>query len=434
MPQSPIGIAVPTVLLPAAHVDASRWAVIACDQFTSEPEYWEQVEQQVGDAPSTLRMILPELYLNSPDVEERIAKAQSSMQKYLAGDVMDAHEAFVYVERQVGERTRRGLVVALDLEAYDYSIDSTSLVRATEGTVLDRIPPRMKVRRGAALEMPHIMVLFDDPTDAVLGEVMAQRDALPVAYDTELMLGSGHITGRLVTDANMQQRIMDALAALIEPQAYRARYGLDADHPLLFAMGDGNHSLATAKAVWEELKAAGASDDHPARFALVELVNMYDESMEFEPIHRVLFDATGLVDALKSDLGEASYTPVTDLASLVTQVAQTDAGQRFGIIEPDGYTLVEVARPTHELAVGTLQAFLDVYVGEHGTEIDYVHGDDVVDKLGRTPSNVGFVLPGIAKDAFFRSIAVDGALPRKTFSIGHAVDKRFYLEARRIDG
>lgn len=441
-----IGVAVPTVLLPVESVDASKWAVVACDQFTSEPEYWERVDALVGDAPSTLRMILPELYLNSPDVEERIGRAQSSMASYLADGLLEPHEAIVYVERGIGSGVQRGLVVALDLEAYDYNVGSQTLVRATEGTVLDRIPPRMKVRRGADLELPHIMVLYDDPDGVVLRDVLAARDSLPVGYDVELMEGSGHLTGRFVESPELQTAVLDALASLIAPESYRAKYGLDADAPLLFAMGDGNHSLATAKAIWEELKAAGAASDHPARWALVELVNLHDESLRFEPIHRVLFGAGHeLADALHEAFGEdAHYTPEPDMPSLAAAVAETGAGapagsgsgaQRFGMVDRDGYTLVELENPSHELAVGSLQEFLDGYLAAHAdVEIDYVHGDSVVETLTRAPRRVGFLLPGIGKDAFFKSIAVDGALPRKTFSMGHAQDKRFYMECRRISG
>ncbi len=432
-----IGVSVPTVLLPVPSVDASTWAVVACDQFTSEPDYWERVDATVGDAPSTLRMILPELYLNSPDVDARIARAQASMREYLDAGLLAPRDAFVYVERTLGEKVQHGLVVALDLEAYDYSAGSQTLVRATEGTVLDRIPPRMKVRRGAELELPHIMVLYDDPEGVVLRDVRTAAPTLPLAYDTELMEGSGHLTGRYVDDQALTASVLNGLASLIEPGAYRARYDLPADAPLLFAMGDGNHSLATAKAIWEELKAAGAASDHPARHALVELVNLHEDSLQFEPIHRVLFGAGHeLADALHDAFGShAHYSGVGSMAELTDAVAHAHApSQRFGMVEASGYTLVELDEPEHELAVGSLQAFLDAYLGAHpGVEIDYVHGDDVVDALARKPKTIGFVLPGIGKDAFFKSIAVDGALPRKTFSMGHAKDKRFYMECRRLN-
>ena len=233
----------------------------------------------------------------------------------------------------------------------------------------------------------------------------------------------------------MQASITDGLASLISADAYRARYGLGNDAPLLFAMGDGNHSLATAKAIWTELKEAGASMDHPARHALVELVNLHDDSLVFEPIHRVIFSAGDIVDALKAHFGEsATYTAAPDMDALNIRVREHDAGvQQFGLVTPDGYWLVRLSSPTHELAVGSLQEFLDAFLAAHpGAEIDYVHGEEATDKLARQAGNVGFVLPAIGKSTFFRSIAVDGALPRKTFSMGHAKDKRFYMECRRI--
>lgn len=435
MQANQIGIAVPTVLLPVAWIDPARWAVIACDQFTSEPEYWERVEAIVGEAPSTFRMILPELYLNAPDVDARIARAQATMKDYLDRGLFEARDAFVHVERTVGGKTQKGLVVALDLEAYDFNVGSRTLVRATEGTVLDRLPPRMKVRRGADLESPHILVLYDDPDGVVLSEVAAHLADLEVAYDVELMEGSGHLKGRFVDDPGMQASITGALASLISADVYRAKYGLGNDAPLLFAMGDGNHSLATAKSIWTELKDAGAPMDHPARHALVELVNLHDDSLVFEPIHRVIFEAGDLVADLKTHFGEhATYTPAPDMDALNARVREHVAGvQQFGLVTPDGYRLVRLSAPTHELAVGSLQEFLDAHLAAHpGAEIDYVHGEEATDKLARQAGNVGFVLPAIGKGTFFKSIAVDGALPRKTFSMGHAKDKRFYMECRRI--
>lgn len=422
----------PRVLLPTASVDAHRWAVIACDQFTSQPEYWAQVEAIVGDAPSTLRMVLPELHLNSPDVAERIAACQTAMRRYLGSGLLEPHEAVVAVERGVSGGVQRGLVVELDLEAYDFASTAVTPVRSTEGTVLDRLPPRMAVRRDAVLELPHILVLYDDPEGTVLAPVDAVRDQLEVAYDVDLMLDSGHLTGRLVRDPDVLAAVFAALAALVEPDAYARRYGLPTEHPLLFAMGDGNHSLATAKATWNELKSAGASPDHPARWALVELVNLHDASLSFEPIHRVLFGGAAVADDLVDALG-ATVRRVASLQEVLDALASGDGVQRFGIADEGGFALAEIADPTHQLAVGSLQAFLDGWLSGHaGVEIDYVHGEDVTVDLARRPGNIGFLLPGIGKDAFFRSIAVDGPLPRKTFSMGHAHDKRFYMEARAI--
>lgn len=428
MPAS-LPIRVPEVLLPGRSVDPSRWAVIACDQFTAQPDYWAEVERVVGEAPSTLRMVLPEVYLGSPDVAARIASCHAHMADYLERGLLEAHRSIVSVERETSGGVQRGLVVELDLETYDFTASGRTPVRATEGTVVDRVPPRLAVRRGAPLEVPHILVLYDDPDGSVLAALGDPAD-LPLAYEASLMLGSGHVTGRFVPTP-AQEGVLDALARLGQPDAYRARYGLDADEVLLFAMGDGNHSLATAKVAWDELVAAGAGPDHPARWALVELVNLHDPALSFEPIHRVVFAAGGLTDALTAAL-DPTHTPMADLDALLTAVQDGD-GSGFGVITADGYTLVEPRRPTHQLAVGTLQSFLDAWLADHpDAEIDYLHGEDITDELGRRLGNVSFVLPGIAKGSFFRSIAVDGPLPRKTFSMGHARDKRFYLECRRI--
>ena len=424
-------VRVPRVLLPTASVDVHRWAVIACDQYTSQPEYWAQVEELVGDSPSTLRLVLPELHLGAPDVAQRVHACKAAMHDYLGRGLLEPYEAIVYVERTHSGGVQRGLVVEVDLEAYDYSSTAVSPIRSTEGTVLDRLPPRMAVRRDAPLELPHIMVLYDDPEGAVLAPVLAARESLATAYDTDLMLGSGHVTGRLVADPGLQASVFAALDGLVAPEAYQARYGLSSDHPMQFAMGDGNHSLATAKAIWNEHKAAGAASDHPARWALVELVNLHDDSLSFEPIHRVVFDGADAADDLVAALG-ASERPVGSLQEAL-DAATAGQAQRFAVARASGVSVVEVPSPTHQLAVGTLQSFLDTWLAEHAeAEIDYVHGEDVAAGLGSRPGNVAFLLPGIGKDAFFRSIAVDGPLPRKTFSMGHAQDKRFYLEARAI--
>ncbi len=431
-----IGVNVPEVLLPAKGIDPHKWAVIACDQFTSQPEYWEKVAQTVGDAPSTFHLILPEAWLHAPDVKDRILKSQQAMQDYLNNGILEAHKGFVFVERQVGDKFQEGLVVALDLDCYDYNKGSQTLIRATEGTILDRLPPRMDVRRDALLESPHILVLYDDPEGVVLSDIIARKQELALAYDFDLMAGSGHLSGRLVEAPDLIDSVVGGLASLIEPTAYAQKYGLpDAKAPLLFAMGDGNHSLATAKAIWEELK-SHVSPDHPSRYALVELVNLHDPSLNFEPIHRVLFN-TGedFETALRQFFGEKlTLHSIPDMPTLIEEVAKsTSTTQRFGMIQADSYVLVELDHPIHNLPAGNLQQFLDLYLKSHpDTKIDYVHGDDTVDDLGRKPGNIGFFLPPIGKNSFFRSVIVDGALPRKTFSMNHAKDKRFYMECRRI--
>ena len=424
-------VRVPRVLLPRPGIDVARWAVIACDQFTAEPDYWDEVERTVGDAPSTLRMILPELHLHAPDVEARIAACQDAMRRYVAEGLLVEHAAPVYVERRMSRGVQRGLLVEIDLDAYDYSPTGTTPIRSTEGTVVDRLPPRVAERRDADLEVPHVLVLYDDPEGTVLAAVDAARATFVAAYDAELMGGSGHVTGSLIPDADAQNAILDALDALVAPQAYAARYGLEADAPLQLAIGDGNHSLAAAATIWAELKASGAAADHPARHARVELVNLHDPSLGFEPIHRLVTDAPGLADALIDGV-EGAVTPVADGAAAQAVIAAAP-GQAFGLVTAGGVRVVEAGAASHRLAVGTVQAFLDRWLAEHpGAEVDYVHDGGVVERLGRRTDTVGVLLPAIAKQDFFASVAVDGPFPRKTFSMGHARDKRFYLECRRI--
>lgn len=431
-----IGIKIPEILLPKEGVDLTKWAVIACDQFTSQPEYWQTVSQFVGDTPSTLHMILPEVWLHSPDVEERIKSIQTHMRNYLEDGLLQPFEGIMLVERTIHGKTQTGLVLALDLEAYDYSQGSQTLVRATEGTILNRLPPRMKVRRGAPLELPHILVLYDDPEFSVLKPVLEQKMQLTECYDFELMQASGHLTGHLINQPKLLDSIIRSLSNLIDPQVFAARYNLPVDTlPLLFAMGDGNHSLATAKAIWEELKPS-VGMNHSARYALVEIVNLHDPSLNFEAIHRILFNVdpkiiTELKESFSLDFQIKSLATFEELTKSVN--AAKDEIQRFGIIIQNNFFLAELTQPRHNLPVGNLQEFLDVYLSIHPeTHIDYVHGDDTILELGQRPGNLGFYLPPIGKDSFFKTIILDGAMPRKTFSMGHARDKRFYMECRRI--
>jgi hypothetical protein len=433
-----IGVLVPQIQLPRKGTDLSKWAVIACDQFTSQPEYWQQVEQTVGESPSTLNLILPEVYLEKPGEAERIQSIQESMRKYLQEGILQPHDGLIYVERAVGGKTRGGIVLGLDLERYDYNKGSTSLIRATEGTIVERLPPRMKIRQGAALELPHILVLIDDPQRMVIEPVGGAKGKLEQLYDFDLMLDSGHLSGYAV-DQKMETQVIKALRGLVKPETFRARYGVGADRPvLLFAMGDGNHSLATAKAVWEKMKPK-VGLDHPARYALVEIENVHDEGLEFEPIHRVMF-------GLKSDplpamrqfyKGGIDYLPVEGVEEMVRRVDETGGPrQLIGLVgggEGRTFGVVEVAQPSSNLPVGTLQAFLDPFLKEDGAEkVDYVHGEEVVVELGAQPGNAGFYVPGMSKDELFKTVILDGVLPRKTFSMGEAHEKRFYMEARKI--
>ena len=431
-----LGFQIPQVLLPKAGTDLTRWAVIACDQFTSQPEYWNDVERTVGDAPSTLRLILPEVYLEKPGEGERIQTTQQAMKTYVDKGLFETYEGLILVERQAAGKTRRGVMLALDLECYDFNKGSQSLIRATEGTILERLPPRIKIRSGAPLELPHILVLIDDPQDTVIGALAARKAAMKKIYDFDLMLGSGHLTGYFSSDPADEQALVSALEKLADPAAFASRYGVSADlGVLLFAMGDGNHSLATAKAIWEQIKLK-VGMDHPARYALVEIENVHDAGLEFEPIHRVIFDVREeVITALKRHFGSRLSVETANSAEEMTAAVDSQSGdaQIVGLVTSQGYALVHIQQPETNLPVGTLQLFLDAWLKAGGAaRIDYVHGADVVTQLGSQPDNAGFYVPGMDKSDLFKTVVLDGALPRKTFSMGEAKEKRFYMEARRI--
>jgi hypothetical protein len=431
-----LGIQIPQVYLPKKGTDLTRWAVIACDQFTSQPEYWNDVEKTVGDAPSTLNLTFPEVYLEKSGGEERIKSIQSDMRKYMDEGILQPHDGLVYVERTVAGKTRKGIVLCLDLEAYDYNKGSSSLIRATEGTIVDRLPPRMKIREGATVELPHILVLIDDPNRTVIEPLMAAKSKLEKLYDFDLMLDSGHLAGYAVNE-EFENKVVDALRGLANPETFAAKYGIGKDEPvLLFAMGDGNHSLATAKAIWEKVKPQ-VGMDHPSRYALVEIENVHDEGLEFEPIHRVLF---GLKKDLFAELEKTfganfSYKPVGSAEEMV-KVVDNASGEKQAIGLVGGgkeFGVIEIANPSSNLPVGTIQPFIDAFLKNGGAEkVDYVHGEDVTVKLGTQPGNAGMYLPGMDKSDLFKTVILDGALPRKTFSMGEAKEKRFYMEARKI--
>jgi hypothetical protein len=411
------------ILLPYFSNDPEKmqkWACIACDQYTSEPEYWREAEELVKDAPSALRVILPELFLDEAD--NRIGKINSTMGSYLENILVNHESSMIYLERQLKNgKIRRGIIGAVDLEDYDYNKGAQSLIRATEGTVLDRIPPRVKIREGAVIELPHIMILIDDPERTVI-EPLSEAAGLETAYDFDLMMSGGHVKGSFIPKSE-QERISAALCSLCDPKAFSARYMLDGA-PLLFAMGDGNHSLAAAKAYWEQLK-PGLSEserqNHPARYALCEIVNIHDEALEFEPIYRVVFgvDPKKLVTELKE---YASSLPESNIESQkIKYITACETGE------------VVFDNPTSFLPVGTLQTFLDRYIKENpGVKIDYIHGESSTEKLASGEEAIGFIFRGMEKGDLFKTVICDGALPRKTFSMGEADDKRFYLEARKI--
>ncbi len=439
-----IGLRVPTVLLPKPGIDLSKWAVIACDQYTSDPGYWERVRDQVGLDPSTLNLIFPEVYLEAEGTEARIAAINGAMDGYLADGTLQAQPpGFILVDRKTAEApSRKGLIVALDLESYDYTEGSTSLTRATEGTILDRLPPRIRVREKAPIELPHIMVLIDDPGRTVIEPLFEKQNEL--AYDVPLMLGGGHIKGYRVNDQASINQVAAALETLADPQAFARKYDVTDKAVVLYAMGDGNHSFATAKAIWEKLKKEAADRaaimDHPARWALVELVNVHDPGLEFEAIHRVLFDvdAADLVrsaEAFYAAQGSRfSFCQYADRAALDAALEKPAAdSHRIACISSAGFGLLSIEGPAHHLVVATLQAFLDQYLQQApGARIDYIHGEEAVTAFGSQAGNSGFYLPSISKHDLFKTIILDGALPRKTFSMGEADEKRFYMECRQI--
>lgn len=436
MYENNIGVLVPNVMLPPKGTDFSKWAVVACDQFTSQPEYWQQARDYIGSAPSTLDLILPEAFLGKPDEADRIASIRRHMRDYLAKGVLTTlPQGFVLVRRSAAGNTRNGLVLALDLECYDYNKGSTTLIRATEGTIVSRIPPRLRIREGAPVELPHILVLIDDPNRTVIEPLIAKADTLEPLYDTDLMLGGGHITGWLVDDEADINGVLKALEALTDPDAFRAKYG---DHaPLLFAMGDGNHSFATAKANWEKVKATLSETEranHPARYALVEIENVHDEGILFEPIHRVVFGLGGkagieaILKKLKEQNGDAAvaYGDPKKAAGGKTHVIPFFTDGLCGTFTVSGCT--------QQLAVGTLQNAIDAVLKETpSAEVDYIHGADVVKELSAKPDAMGFLLPAMQKSELFPTVVFDGALPRKTFSMGEANEKRYYLECRKIE-
>lgn len=411
------------ILLPK-DADMTKWAVVACDQFTSQPEYWQAVEETVGNAPSTLRLILPEARLNGPDVEQDIAAINAAMEGYLGDGVFQTlEETLLYIERtQSDGRVRHGLIGMVDLDQYDFTPGSGALIRATEGTVLSRIPPRVRVRRDAPIELPHVMLLIDDPDRTVIEPLTAGSGTMEPLYDFDLQQGGGHLRGWKLT-AEQIGAVEAALTGLCSQEAMESKYGMRGAAPLLFAVGDGNHSLATAKRCYEDLKQVTPESQWaslPARYALVEVVNNHDDALTFEPIHRVLF----------------SVDREEFLAAFRAAYPNAYEGRGEGhVIEVvweghDGFITVPDSKV--QLAVGTLQAVIDDYLKTHGGEVDYIHGDDVTRELGSRPGNLGFLLPAMGKEQLFKTVMADGVLPRKTFSMGHAQDKRYYVEARKI--
>lgn len=428
-----VGVEVPNILFPSENVELCKWAVVACDQFTSQPDYWRAAEAEVGSAPSALRLMLPEMYLDKPGEAERIEAINAAMKQYTAdGTLRPLGPGLMLVTRTVCGKTRTGLLAALDLENYDYSKGSSTLIRATEGTIVERIPPRLRIRRDAPLEMPHILVLIDDPDRTVIEPLAASAASEKPFYDFELMQGGGHLTGRFIADEKRINGALRTLEALADPARFAAKYG-EGRAPLLFAMGDGNHSFATAKANWENIKAAlpeGARAGHPARFCLVELENVHDEGIVFEPIHRVVFNVPDdFMDRLTKLLAGQNGG-----CTAAKTACSCEGAHHIPFVTAAGEGVLNVSAPAAQLPVGTLQNALDKLLPTiPGASIDYIHGDDVVKELGAKPGSAGFLLPPMDKSELFPTVVYDGALPRKTFSMGEACEKRYYLECRSLE-
>ncbi len=425
-----LGVQRPRVQLPRLGVDLFKWSVIACDQHTSNPQYWQQVESEVDDEPSSLRLVFPEVYLGALDEEQRIHVIKNTMQQYVRDGILtERAPEFVLVRRQTKSGSQRdGLLLAVDLERYDFAPEAETLIRATEGTILERIPPRVRIREGAALELPHIMLLIDDPEDSVIGEVVSQHASLDQLYDTDLMLGGGHVTGFAVDKPGLVEHLTRSFETIAAPDHSGSRYGIRTS--LLFAVGDGNHSLATAKRVWENLKAAGVDpQSHPARHALVEVVNIH--SVPFEPIHRVVFGVNRelIAMALSELFAEPPRTAGSREEALGIAHAASKTERRVALLGRDQSQTVRLAGSglVHAEVQRTLEENLPPQA-----EVDYVHGEREAARLVAEEGAAAVVLPPFDRSALFREVVHHGPLPRKVFSMGHAEDKRYYMEARAI--
>ena len=410
------------ILLPNKNINMNLWSVIACDQYTSDEKYWENVEALVKDNPSTLKLTLPELYLESEDVEDKISKINTTMEEYInSNKFIEYKNSMFYIERKQSDgAVREGLIGILDLEDYSYEKGSQTLIRATEKTVIERIPPRVKVRENALLELPHIMILIDDDKKEIIETLKDKVSEEDVVYDFDLMMSGGHIKGyNLKSEVTIE--IENKMKVLADPKTFNEKYKLNDMPVLLFAMGDGNHSLATAKTCYENLKKSLGKEalNHPARYALVEIVNLHSEALKFEAIHRVVFntDAEKLLSELMN-FYDISFTECE--------------GQKVEYITQKEEKTFWIKNPKSNIAVGSLQIFLDEYLSNNEGKIDYIHGEKETKKFGSEIDNIGFILEPMKKEDLFKTVILDGALPRKTFSMGHADDKRFYLESRRI--
>lgn len=409
------------ILIPRG-IDMTAWSVVACDQYTSQPEYWKEAEKETNGKPTALNIILPEVYLESDECEKRTENINAQMKKYISDGIFKTYRnCYIYVERTLKNgKIRRGIIGAADLEDYDYSKGSESPVRATEGTVSERIPPRLKVRMNAKLELPHVMILIDDRKKEILEYLNEKKSEMELIYDFDLMMDSGHLKGYLLND-ELADYVEKKLETFSDKEYFEDKYSVKNKNPLVFAVGDGNHSLATAKEYYNEIKKKYGEKalSMPARYALAEIVNLHDDSLEFEAIHRVMFNIDS--EKIKRELMK------------ISSPEKNDIGQKFVFVSGDSEETLYITKPTANLTVGTIQNFIDEYIRKNGGEIDYIHGKDVVKNLSKDKNSCGFVFDAMNKNDLFKTVILDGALPRKTFSMGEACDKRFYTEARIIN-
>jgi len=437
-----LGITIPEILLPRAEL--KQWAVIACDQFTQDRAYWKKAAEIAAGSPSSLDLIFPEAFLDEENRAGRIEGIHKTMSNYLDNSVFAApRRGFVYLERDTPfNRGRKGLVAAVDLEQYSWSPTARPLIRSTEGTVADRLPPRMAIRRNAPVETPHILLLIDDETNKVLQGLEARAKKTAPIYHGELMLDSGSISGWFLDSEDDLAFLADKLEELAHRALTRyetsASQPASASQPFLFAVGDGNHSLASAKEIWEEYKKAnGGVNNHPCRYALVEIENIYDPAIKFEPIHRVVF-GLGFEESLNalSALPGFSSRIIGGQEELVRLTREPVKGNRFGLINQNRYSLVETS--AGGLSTACLQPLLDNAVGasKGALVIDYIHGEDELFRISHNTEKqaVGILLPPVQKAGFFETVARNGPLPRKSFSMGEASEKRFYIECRKLFG
>jgi hypothetical protein len=446
------GLHIPEILFPRPGIDLETWAVIACDQFTQDWAYWEKVRRLAGESPAMLNLILPEIYLGEEGRTAHIAAIHKAMSAALRDGVFaPPRQGCVYLERNTPRhKGRRGLVIALDLEHYDWAPAARPLIRATEGTVPERLPPRMEVRRDAALESPHIIILIADEKNEILPALGDRAKQAAPVYHSPLMLGGGDISGWFLGDKADWAFLARSFEALAQNAAVRYGTGGAGEAPFLFAVGDGNHSLAAAREIWLEYKAAHAGDpalmNHPCRYALAEIENLYDPAIQFESIHRVLFNIS--LDDLLARLAALPGFSCRPLGggkdgsgsrgSLSRLVSDPGAAKtRLGLVSGDRCVLLETTAPG--IATAALQPLLDDLArggGEKPPSIDYIHGEDEIFRLAANPAApaVGILLPPVKKSGLFETVARSGPLPRKSFSMGEAVEKRYYLECRKLFG